>query len=171
MKKRQYYGREQHPFNNTRLHNIWTHMKSRCYNKNRPQYKDWGGRGIIVCDEWKYSFLSFRNWALKNGYRDDLSIDRINNDGNYEPSNCRFANKNTQARNTKKLRRDNTSGYRGVTITNDKTPYMSRIIINGKQKYLGRYNNIKEAAKAYDSYIIINNLEHTKNDVPLYSRI
>ncbi len=65
-------------------------MKKRCYNHNCDRYKSYGGRGIKVCNCWKQDFMCFYRWAMKNGYNDELSIDRINVDGNYEPSNCRF---------------------------------------------------------------------------------
>ena len=74
----------------TRLYNIWSDMKRRCYSKKRKDYPRYGGRGIIVCQEWKNSFIIFKNWALSSGYTDYLSIDRINNNGNYEPSNCQW---------------------------------------------------------------------------------
>ena len=83
---------------NPRLYGIWGKMKQRCNNKNYKQYYLYGGRGIKVCEEWN-EFEPFYNWAMSNGYRDDLSIDRINNDGNYEPNNCRWADKYIQARN------------------------------------------------------------------------
>lgn len=82
-----------------RLHNIWRTMKQRCYNPNRDCYKRYGGRGITVCDEWKNSSHAFYDWALSNGYRDDLTLDRINNDGNYCPDNCRWATRKVQAQN------------------------------------------------------------------------
>jgi hypothetical protein len=83
----------------TRLYCIWNHMKKRCFSKKAINYKYYGGRGIIVCDEWRSNFVSFYNWAMTNGYRDNLSIDRINNDGNYKPDNCRWATRSEQERN------------------------------------------------------------------------
>ena len=82
-----------------RLYQIWRHMQDRCYNEKNVRYENYAGRGIIVCDEWRNSFETFERWALANGYQDDLSIDRINNDDNYEPSNCRWVTIIEQANN------------------------------------------------------------------------
>lgn len=83
----------------SRLHRIWSAMKQRCYNPKNTGYANYGGRGIRVCDEWLNSFSAFYNWALSHGYDDTLTIDRINNDGNYEPNNCRWLTRAQQNKN------------------------------------------------------------------------
>lgn len=84
---------------NTRLYRIWKNMKSRCYNKNNPDYRLYGGRGITICKEWLEDFANFRDWSDHNGYGNGLSIDRINNDLSYTPSNCRWASQKDQCNN------------------------------------------------------------------------
>ena len=82
----------------TRLYKTWANMRQRCSNPNTNSYQNYGGRGIAVCDEWK-DFANFYAWATPNGYSGDLSIERVNNDGNYEPSNCKWITLKAQARN------------------------------------------------------------------------
>lgn len=87
-----------HGKSHTRLHRTWRHMVERCTNPNVRNYSDYGGRGITVCEEWR-KFDNFYQWAMQNGYYEDLTIDRINNNGNYEPNNCRFTDLTVQANN------------------------------------------------------------------------
>lgn len=86
-------------YSKTRLFHIWSNMRQRCTNKNKPDYKYYGGKGVKVCKEWDESFLVFKEWADNSGYNDSLTIDRINVDGNYEPDNCRWATRKEQTRN------------------------------------------------------------------------
>lgn len=81
------------------LYQKWANMKKRCYDSKNPGYKNYGGRGIKICDEWKDNFDLFLNWAKNNGYKLGLTIDRINVNGNYEPGNCRFISIKEQANN------------------------------------------------------------------------
>ena len=93
-----YRFKPKYEIQNKRLYHIWNGMKHRCYNSEDEKYHRYGGRGISICDEW-LNFDNFAKWSLNNGYADNLSIDRINNDGNYEPSNCRWTNNKQQCRN------------------------------------------------------------------------
>jgi hypothetical protein len=103
-----------HKLSGTRLYHEWCSMKRRCLNPNYKRYSDYGGRGIKVCDEWLDKPDAFFEWALSNGYSDNLTIDRIDNNGNYEPSNCRWVDNKTQCRN----RRSNILvPYNGKEIT------------------------------------------------------
>ena len=103
-----------HNVADTRIYNIWQHMKARCFNKKNPAYTRYGGRGITVCEEW-LDFNSFLNWAMKNGYTDDLTIERIDNNYIYKTSNCMWATYKEQANNTR-----NKKGRRFLTL-NGKT--------------------------------------------------
>jgi hypothetical protein len=95
-------------------HSVWTGIKQRCFNEKSRDYPRYGGRGITVCEEWKNDFMSFYYWAIKNGYKKGLSLDRINNDGNYCPENCRWATPKEQSNNT---RANHIIKYKGVEKT------------------------------------------------------
>ena len=90
-----------HGMHKTRIYHIWSDMKSRCLSEKDNAYCYYGGRGITVCDEWKNEngFIAFKNWAYANGYSDDLSLDRIDVNGNYEPDNCRWVTQKIQSNN------------------------------------------------------------------------
>ena len=92
-----------HGLSHTKLHDLWCAMRKRCSNSN-GRNRDWHGRGIRVCKEWSDSFESFADWAIANGYETGLQIDRVDNDGDYCPENCRFATVKVQARNRRSSR-------------------------------------------------------------------
>jgi len=149
----------------TRLYSIWQNIKSRCKGNTPHNKKYYLDKNITICEEWKNSFTNFKIWALNNGYADNLSIDRRDNDKSYTPSNCRFVTQSTQVENTRVLKSTNTSGYRGVSKNGNN--WRARIHVKGKEKVLGTFQTALEAAKAYDTYIQENSLENTKNGVLL----
>ena len=98
-----------HGMNRTPLHKMWKGMKSRCYNKNMKNYIHYGGRGISVCDEWRYDFKAFHDFAINNGWESGLEIDRTNNDLGYCPGNCRFVTHKENCNNRRENKRKNRS--------------------------------------------------------------
>lgn len=158
---------EMHGYTKHPLYKVWDAMKQRCYNENCRQYKYYGGRGIIVCNEWKNSPKTFIEWALLL-WKEGLLIDRINNNGNYKPSNCHFVTYEESNLNKKLLQNNNTSGYRGVSYFKRDKKWAAYININNKKKHLGYFNTPKLAARAYNNVVIDNrpknfNKERIKN--------
>ena len=158
QKRRTIESHKTHGLGYTRLYNIWGKLKDRTLNPKNKNYNDYAGRGITICEEWKNDFMSFYNWAMSNGYSDELSIDRIDNDGNYCPENCRWTTQTIQTRN-QRVYKNNSSGYKGVCYNKNNNKYIAYININKKRIHLGYFQTVVEGAIAYNNYIIENNLE------------
>jgi hypothetical protein len=122
-------------------------MKKRCFNEKNPKYLRYGGRGITVCEEWKNDPVAFIEWALSNGYGPKLSLDRRNNNGNYEPSNCRFATQLVQQRNRNKQKRAEEFLPPHVYRHGNKLKAW-KYICRGKREYIGLFCTINEAQAA-----------------------
>lgn len=135
-----------HGKSNHRLFTIWRGMRNRCNNANSTDYVRYGGRGITICDEWVSDFQTFYDWAMKNGYRDDLSIDRKNGNGNYEPSNCRWA--------TALEQQNNISTNHNVTI-------------NGETKSLSEWSRICGVSRK----VILNRVNEGLSDAEILAPV
>lgn len=124
-----------HGMSKTRLYRIWMGIKNRCYRKSNKYYQNYGGRGIRICDEWLDSFEHFRDWAFNNGYSDELTLDRIDNDGIYCPNNCRWVDRYEQMNN---MRNNHNISFNGKTLT---IAEWSREIGIPSQVLMNRINN------------------------------
>ena len=150
-----------HGLRNHRLYEFWKNMMYRCYGKNYTLKQHYKGKGIEVCDSWHNvdNFIKDMDITYFNG----ASLDREDNDRGYNKDNCRWTTLSIQSQNTRKIRKNNTSGYRGVTLEKRTGNFYTRITVENKVVRLGTFNTAIEAAKAYDKYIKDNNLEHTTN--------
>jgi hypothetical protein len=139
-------------------------MIKRCHNPNNIGYGNYGGRGISVCQEWRNSFVLFAEWAMSNSYKDNLTIDRIDNNGNYTPDNCKWSTMQEQAVN-KRILSNNTSGLIGVHWCKHAKKWIARIQNNGRRICLGNYEYKTDAIIARNNYIISNDLSHKLNPI------
>ena len=127
-----------------RLYSIYRGMKFRCYNPNSIKYPLYGGKGVRICEEWLDNFDNFYAWAMSNGYKDNLTIDRLDSDGDYTPSNCRWA---TYYEQNIKLRTPST-GVKGVyKMGNNKNCYYGRVYINRHNVYTKGCDSVEEAVE------------------------
>ena len=140
------------------LYSTWDNMCRRCNNPKHKEYKNYGARGIKVCDRWMDvgNFIEdmYPSWV------EGLTLDRVDVNGNYEPDNCRWVTNEIQHRNTRDIQSNNTSGFRGVSWDKRRNKWVVSITVNNKQINLGRYQTALEGAKRYESYVRVNNLEH-----------
>lgn len=146
-----------HGMSGTRFYNIWSDMKQRCQNKNNVNYKNYGGRGVNICERWQKfenfkedMYESYLKHVKKHG-ETETTIDRINNSGNYEQNNCRWATKKVQSTN-RRLYKNNSSGCSGVKWNKKARKWESSININGERKHLGTYEDKEMAIKARLAY-------------------
>ncbi len=143
----------------TRLYHLWNQMIQRCNNPNASNFNNYGARGITVCAEWLDPYL-FMGWALLNGYRDGLTIDRIHNNQGYNPDNCRWVTNEIQGINKRKSKK-NTSGYVGVSWHKQKEKWVARVTVKRVRFEIGLFDTPEQAHLARKQYFTDNNLlEH-----------
>ena len=153
---------EKHGEHKTRLYRIHKGMVSRCtktWDNNYPRY---GAKGITVHTPW-IDYEVFRDWAVFNGYTDDLTLDRKDSALGYFPENCRWVPYETQTRNRRKQSKPTSSKFIGVSREKNKTQWLSSICVSGVTHRIGYFDNEVDAAKARDAFVIANTLEHKLN--------
>ena len=154
-----YDGHPTHGLKSNRFYNTWAGMIHRCTNPKFPSFKNYGGRGITVCEEWG-DVTNFVAWCeVTHPNIEGVSLDRIDNDKGYSPENCRWADRTTQSINQRKYK-NNTSGYVGVKYNKKSSRWEAQVSVFGERAYLGQFSTIEEAVLARDNYIIENKLPH-----------
>ena len=146
-----------HGLKSNKYYQTWCDMINRCNNPKNKAYKDYGGRGITVCDEW-LSATSFVTWC-EGTYIEGMTLDRIDNDKGYSPENCRWTTKTIQSIN-QRVGKNNKSGYVGVSWNNKNNNWMAKIKSGDFFIYIGSFHTKEEAVQARDNYIIENSLPH-----------
>lgn len=152
-----------HGLKKHKLYIVWENIKSRCYNQKDKAYHNYGGRGITICDEWRNDFKAFFDYAttLPRYGEPGLTIDRINNNGNYEKGNLRWASRHIQNTN-QRMKSNNSSGFTGISYHKKSRKYISHIGFNGNKILIGYFYAIEDAVKARNQYIIDNKLAEYK---------
>ena len=148
-----------HGLRNHPLYVRWKNMRGRCNNPNNQDYKDYGDRGIKVCERWNDFTLFVED--MYPTFKDGLELDRENVNLGYTPNNCRWVTRQVQTQNTRLLQKNNKTGYRGVSKQGK--GYQVASCFNGKSIYLGYFNNPIDGAKVYDKFVIDNNLQMPLN--------
>ena len=148
-----------HGLSKHRFYKVWHQVVRRCTNPKDRDYKDYGGRGITVCEEW-LDVRNFITWTESTHPNiGNVSLDRIDNDKGYSPENCRWADTSTQAIN-QRVQRSNTSGYVGIWQSTNSSSWVSAITFKNNNTHLGTFKTIEEAVLARDNYILENKLPH-----------
>lgn len=148
-----------HGLESNRFYSTWNNMSKRCTNTSHKDYKNYGGRGITVCEEW-LDITTFVAWCeATQPNTEGLSLDRIDNDKGYSPDNCTWSSRTMQNIN-QRMKVTNTSGYNGIIWNKKNSNWKAVIGINTKKVYIGTFLTIEEAVQARDNYIIENKLPH-----------
>ena len=148
-----------HGLNKHKFYKTWKDMIRRCTNPNATHYKDYGARGITVCEEW-LDIRNFVAWAEETyPHTEGYTLDRIDNNKGYSPENCTWSDKTTQCIN-RRIMKNNKSGYVGVRYHSRDGVWTAYISVNNTRKYIGTFKTIEEAVLARDNYIIENKLPH-----------
>ncbi len=141
-------GRRTHNLRKHPLYTVWFLIKQRCFNQKATHFNRYGGRGIIMCEEWRHNFKKFYDWATANGWKKGLQIDRRNNDGNYYPSNCRFVTPRENCSNTSR-----TSKF-GVGVRKKESGrFQSECQYAGRKYCLGTFDTPKKAQRAREKFL------------------
>lgn len=148
FKRYDYHGMTDHP-----LFRLWSSMRCRCNKETAANFGYYGKRGVKVCDEWNYSSETFINWALKNGWKAGLQLDRINNDGNYEPSNCRFVTPSENQRNKGKISKRLKNSGLPIGVSKNKKRFSAHIGVDGHQIHLGTFDTPERASEIYQKAV------------------